>query len=53
MWVQSQRAKGFGEVNLVVQNALRNTRFQISEGRLAAEAGYNYSIKTFWYAAAR
>jgi excisionase family DNA binding protein len=41
LWVQSQRARGFGEVNLVVQNALRNTRLQISEGRLAAEAWYN------------
>jgi hypothetical protein len=27
-------------VNLVVQNALRNTRFQISEGRLNAESWY-------------
>jgi excisionase family DNA binding protein len=40
LWMQSQRADGPGDVNLVVQNALRNTRFQISEGRLNAESWY-------------
>jgi len=40
LWMQSQRAGGANEVHLVVQNALRNTRFQISEGRLGAEAWY-------------
>jgi len=40
LWMQSQRANGGGEVNLVVQNALRTTRFQISEGRLQAEDWY-------------
>lgn len=41
LWVQSQRANGLDEINLMVQNALRNTRFHISEGRLKAEAWYN------------
>ena len=40
LWIQSQRAGGTNEVHLVVQNALKNTRFQISEGRLEAEAWY-------------
>jgi excisionase family DNA binding protein len=40
LWVQSRRVNASSEVNLVVQNALRNTRFQISEGRLQAEAWY-------------
>jgi excisionase family DNA binding protein len=40
LWMQSQRVDGPGDVNLVVQNALRNTRFQISEGRLNAESWY-------------
>jgi excisionase family DNA binding protein len=40
LWIQSRRADGSSEVNLVVQNALRNTRFQISEGRLQAEPWY-------------
>ena len=41
LWLQSQRADGTSEMNLVVQNALRNTRFQVSEGRLRAETWYN------------
>src|SRR5574341_1172063 len=40
LWVQSQRAGGTNEAHLVVHNALKNTRFQISEGHLAAEAWY-------------
>ena len=40
LWQQSQRADGEAEVDLVVQNALRNTRFQVSEGHLQAEAWY-------------
>ena len=40
LWVQSQRADGTGEAGLVIQNALRSTRFQISEGRLSAETWY-------------
>ena len=40
LWMQSQRANGGDEVNIVVQNALRTTRFQISEGRLQAEDWY-------------
>jgi excisionase family DNA binding protein len=41
LWMQSQRANGGDEVNIVVQNALRTTRFQISEGRLQAEDWYS------------
>lgn len=41
LWMQSQRSDGPGEAHLVVQNALKNTRFQISEGRLKEEAWYN------------
>ena len=40
LWLQAQRAGDSGEANLVVQNALRTTRFQISEGRLADEDWY-------------
>jgi excisionase family DNA binding protein len=40
LWRQSQRANGKNEAHLVVQNALKNTRFQVSEGHLAAEAWY-------------
>lgn len=40
LWMQSQRAGGTNEAHLVVHNALKNTRFQISEGRLVAEAWY-------------
>lgn len=41
LWVQSQRAGGTNEAHMVVHNALKNTRFQISEGHLAAEAWYS------------
>ncbi len=41
LWLQSQRASGVDGMSLVVQQALRNTRFQISEGRLAAETWYH------------
>ena len=40
LWRQSQRANGSSEAHLVVQNALKNTRFQVSEGRLREEAWY-------------
>jgi excisionase family DNA binding protein len=40
LWQQSQRASGKNEAHLVVQNALKNTRFQVSEGHLAAESWY-------------
>lgn len=40
LWMLAQRNQGANEANLVVQNALRATRFQISEGRLAQEAWY-------------
>ncbi len=40
LWVQSQRMENQDDVNRVVQNALRTTRVQISEGRLASEAWY-------------
>lgn len=41
LWMQSQRSSGVGEPYLVVQNAVKNTRFQISEGRLNRESWYN------------
>ncbi len=41
LWLQSQRGESANSVNLVVQNALRTTRFQVSEGRLGAEVWYN------------
>jgi excisionase family DNA binding protein len=40
LWMQAQRGDGSNEVDLIVQNALRNTRFKISEGRLNAESWY-------------
>jgi len=40
LWMQSQRAEEPADIGLVVQNALRNTRFQVSEGRLEAEGWY-------------
>ena len=41
LWMQSQRVDRPADVHAVVQTALRNTRFQISEGRLRAEPWYN------------
>ena len=41
LWMQSQRSEGPSEVHMVAQNALRNTRLQISEGRLNAESWYS------------
>jgi excisionase family DNA binding protein len=41
LWIQSQRTDGSSEVDLLVRNALRNTRLQVSEGRLQAEPWYN------------
>lgn len=40
LWKQSQSSSGDQEVSLVIQNALRTTRLQISEGRLSSEAWY-------------
>jgi len=41
LWMQAQNAANVEEdVHLVVKNALRNTRMQISEGRLNAESWY-------------
>jgi len=40
-WLQSQHVESPDEVRLVSQNALRSTRYQISEGRLSQEAWYN------------
>jgi excisionase family DNA binding protein len=40
-WLQSQHVESPGEIRLVAQNALRSTRFQISEGRLSQENWYN------------
>ncbi len=40
LWLQSQRLEGQKEMDIVVQNALRATRFQISEGRLVQESWY-------------
>ena len=40
LWMQSQRADGPADVHLVAQNALRATRFQISEGHLNEESWY-------------
>lgn len=40
LWIQSKRADDPADVHLVVQNALRRTRFEISEGRLKAEEWY-------------
>ena len=41
LWLQSRRASGVDGMSLVVQQALRSTRFQISEGRLADEKWYH------------
>jgi len=40
LWVQSQRPGGADEASMIVQNALRNTRFRISEGSLQKEEWY-------------
>ena len=40
LWQQSQRSNGPNEAQLVIQNALKRTRFQITEGRLQAEDWY-------------
>jgi excisionase family DNA binding protein len=40
LWLQSQRPDEPDNLHLVVQSALRNTRFQISEGRLNEETWY-------------
>ena len=40
LWLQSQQASAPNEAGLVVQSALKQTRFRISEGRLEAEPWY-------------
>lgn len=40
LWQQSQRTNGPNEAQMVVQNALKLTRFQITEGHLEAESWY-------------
>jgi excisionase family DNA binding protein len=40
LWMQSQRANGPGELDLVFQNALRTMRFQISESHLNEQDWY-------------
>ena len=40
LWMQAQRSDTDRDVDLVVQNALRTTRLQISEGRLVSEPWY-------------
>jgi excisionase family DNA binding protein len=40
LWLQSQQASQPNEASLVVQDALKRTRVQISEGRLEAEVWY-------------
>lgn len=40
LWMQAQRENGTSESHLVVQNALKRTRIQISEGRLESEEWY-------------
>lgn len=40
LWMQAQHNDGSDEVDLMVQNALRNTRVKISEGQLNAETWY-------------
>ena len=39
LWLRSQRSESV-ELNQVIQNALRTTRFQISEGKLNSETWY-------------
>ena len=40
LWQQAQRSNGPNEAQMVVQNALKLTRFQITEGHLQAESWY-------------
>lgn len=40
LWQQSQRTDAPQDVSLIVQNALRKTRFQVSEGGLLKESWY-------------
>jgi len=40
LWVQSQREGSPDDANLIIQNALRTTRFQVSLGRLEEERWY-------------
>ena len=40
LWLQSQREDVSSERHVIVQNALKRTRIQISEGRLESESWY-------------
>ncbi len=40
LWQQTQRTNGPNEAQLVIQSALKRTRFHITEGHLQAEAWY-------------
>jgi excisionase family DNA binding protein len=40
LWMQSRQAKRPVDASLVIQNALRNTRFRVGEGRLQSEPWY-------------
>lgn len=40
LWQQTQRHNGPNEAQLVIQNALKRTRFHITEGHLQAEGWY-------------
>jgi excisionase family DNA binding protein len=40
LWIQAKRADEPADIGLVVQNALRTTRFQVSEGRLELQGWY-------------
>src|SRR5512137_75163 len=40
LWMQSQQKASAVELGEAVQNALRRTRFEISEGRLSCETWY-------------
>ncbi len=40
LWMQARRDSGSNDMGLVVQTALRNTRFQVSEGHLSTETWY-------------
>jgi excisionase family DNA binding protein len=40
LWLQAQRDAGSADISRVIMNALRNTRFQINEGRLHGQNWY-------------
>ncbi len=40
LWQQTERSNGPNEAQLVIQNAIKRTRFHVTEGHLSAEAWY-------------